>query len=60
MDGYWMEPANMPPASDVTDTRRPRQVDSEKITINLGPDPRDARTIEATTTEIEDATPIEH
>jgi hypothetical protein len=31
-----------------------------KITINLGPDPRDARTIEATTTEIEDATPIEH
>jgi hypothetical protein len=31
-----------------------------KITINLGPDARDARTIEATTTEIEDATPIEH
>lgn len=31
-----------------------------KITINLGPDPRDSRTIEATTTEIEDATPIEH
>jgi hypothetical protein len=30
-----------------------------KITINLGADPRDARTIEATT-EIEDATPIEH
>jgi hypothetical protein len=31
-----------------------------KITINLGPDPRDARIIEATTTEIEDATAIEH
>mgnify|MGYP000051672191 CR=1 FL=1 len=31
-----------------------------KITINLGPDPRDSRTIEASTTEIEDATPIEH
>lgn len=31
-----------------------------KITINLGNDPRDARTIEATTTEIEDATTIEH
>jgi hypothetical protein len=31
-----------------------------KITINLGNDPRDARTIEATTTEIEDATAIEH
>tara|TARA_R110000868_G_scaffold148947_2_gene371173 strand:- start:192 stop:671 length:480 start_codon:yes stop_codon:yes gene_type:complete len=31
-----------------------------KITINLGNDPRDVRTIEATTTEIEDATPIEH
>ena len=30
-----------------------------KITINLGADPRDARTIEANT-EIEDATPIEH
>jgi hypothetical protein len=30
-----------------------------KITINLGADPRDARTIEATT-EIEDATPIEN
>lgn len=30
-----------------------------KITINLGPDPRDSRTIEATT-EIEDATAIEH
>ena len=31
-----------------------------KITINLGSDPRDTRTIEATTTEIEDATAIEH
>jgi hypothetical protein len=31
-----------------------------KITINLGPSPSDARTIEASTTEIEDATPIEH
>lgn len=31
-----------------------------KITINLGPDPRDARTIEATTIESEDATAIEH
>lgn len=31
-----------------------------KITINLGPDPRDARTIEATTIEAEDATTIEH
>lgn len=31
-----------------------------RITINLGNDPRDARTIEATTTEIEDATPIEY
>jgi hypothetical protein len=30
-----------------------------KITINLGPDPHDSRTIEATT-EIEDATAIEH
>lgn len=31
-----------------------------KITINLGPDPRDARTIETNVTEIEDATAIEH
>ena len=31
-----------------------------KITINLGPDPRDARTIEATTVDVQDATPIEH
>ena len=31
-----------------------------KITINLVSDPRDTRTIEATTTEIEDATAIEH
>jgi hypothetical protein len=31
-----------------------------KITINLGANPNDARTIEASTTEIEDATPIEH
>jgi hypothetical protein len=31
-----------------------------KITINLGSDPRDTRTIEATTAEIEDATAIEH
>ncbi len=31
-----------------------------KITINLGPDPRDARTIEATAHEIEDATPVKH
>lgn len=31
-----------------------------RITINLGPDPRDARTIEATTIESEDATTIEH
>ena len=31
-----------------------------KITINLGPDPRDARTVEATTIESEDATTIEH
>jgi hypothetical protein len=31
-----------------------------KITINLGSDPRDARTIEAPTYEVEDATPIEH
>lgn len=31
-----------------------------KITINLGPNPSDARTIEATTIEAEDATAIEH
>lgn len=31
-----------------------------KITINLGPNPNDARTIEATTIEAEDATAIEH
>lgn len=31
-----------------------------RITINLGPDPRDARTIEATTLDAEDATTIEH
>jgi hypothetical protein len=31
-----------------------------KITINLGPDPRDARTIEAPTYEVEDARTIEH
>ena len=31
-----------------------------KITINLGPDPRDARTVEATTIESEDATASEH
>lgn len=31
-----------------------------KITINLGPDPRDARTIESTTLDAEDATTIEH
>ena len=31
-----------------------------KITINLGPDPRDARTIESTTLDAEDATAIEH
>lgn len=31
-----------------------------KITINLGADPRDARTIEATTIDAEDATAIEH
>ena len=31
-----------------------------KITINLGPDPRDARTIEATTVDVQDATAIEH
>lgn len=31
-----------------------------KITINLGPDPRDARTIEAPTYEVEDAVAIEH
>jgi len=31
-----------------------------KITINLGPDPRDARTIETTTLDAEDATTIEH
>jgi hypothetical protein len=31
-----------------------------KITINLGNDPRDARVIEATTIEAEDATAIEH
>lgn len=31
-----------------------------KITINLGSDPRDARTIEATTIDAEDATAIEH
>jgi hypothetical protein len=31
-----------------------------KITINLGPSPNDARTIEAPTYEVEDATPIEH
>lgn len=30
-----------------------------KITINLGPDPRDTRTIEATTVEAEDAIAIE-
>lgn len=30
-----------------------------KITINLGPDPRDSRMIEATTIEAEDATAIE-
>jgi hypothetical protein len=31
-----------------------------KITINLGNDPRDARTIEATTLDIQDATAIEN
>lgn len=31
-----------------------------RITINLGPDPRDSRTIESTTIEAEDATTIEH
>ncbi len=31
-----------------------------RITINLGNDPRDARTIEASSYEVEDATPIEH
>ena len=31
-----------------------------KITINLGNDPRDARTIEATTVDIQDATAIEN
>ena len=31
-----------------------------KITINLGSDPRDARTIEATTVDAEDATAIEN
>ena len=31
-----------------------------KITINLGPDPRDTRTIEATTLDTEDATAVEH
>lgn len=31
-----------------------------KITINLGPDPKDMRTIEATTIEAEDAAAIEH
>lgn len=31
-----------------------------KITINLGSDPRDARTIEATTVDIQDATAIEN
>jgi hypothetical protein len=31
-----------------------------KITINLGPDPHDARTIEVPTTEVEDATAIEY
>lgn len=31
-----------------------------KITINLGSDPRDARTIEAPTYEVEDATSIEY
>ena len=31
-----------------------------RITINLGSSPQDARTIEATTTEIEDVTAIEH
>ena len=31
-----------------------------KITINLGSDPRDARTIEATTVDIQDATTIEN
>jgi hypothetical protein len=31
-----------------------------RITINLGPDPNDARTIEATTTEVEDETTVEY
>jgi hypothetical protein len=31
-----------------------------KITINLGSDPRDARTIEATTMDVQDATAIEN
>lgn len=31
-----------------------------KITINLGGDPRDARTIEATTVDVQDATTIEN
>jgi len=31
-----------------------------RITINLGATPQDARTIEAPTYEVEDATPIEH
>lgn len=31
-----------------------------RITINLGPDPQDARVIEATTVDVQDATAIEH
>ena len=48
--------AGLEPKNDVTAESSSGGV---KITINLGPDPRDARTIEAVT-EIEDATPIEH
>jgi hypothetical protein len=45
-----------------TDVAAESSAGGVRITINLGSDPKDARTIEAieTTTEIEDATAIEH
>lgn len=49
--------AGLEPKSDV---QTESSTGGVKITINLGPDPRDAQTIEAPTIEAEDATAIEH